>query len=104
MNTFWQDFTEGSYSRLAFAAFARFCCLGYNFVKFSSFPFGAQYLSLPVHHNLSEGRMDSTIQSEIERQQSKMLEKMSTIFDNKLETMKRQLEVTNERTKAHEVF
>ena len=68
-------------------------------MKFSSFPFGAQYLSLSVHHNLSEGRMDSTIQSEIERQQSKMLEKMSAIFDNKLETMKRRLEDVS--TKAH---
>ena len=69
-------------------------------MNFSSFPFGVQYLSLPVHDNLSEDRVDSTIHSEIERQQSKMLEKMSTIFDNKLETMKRQLEDVS--TKAHE--
>ena len=37
--------------------------------------------------------MDPTIQAELERQQSTMLEKLSSIMDNnKLESMKRQLE------------
>ena len=35
--------------------------------------------------------MDPTIQAELERQQSTMLEKLSSIVDNKLESMKRQL-------------
>ena len=44
--------------------------------------------------------MDPNVQAEIERQQSQLLEKMSTIFDNKIDSMKRQLEdVSN---KAHE--
>ena len=36
--------------------------------------------------------MDPTIQAELERQQSTMLEKLSSIMDNKLKSMKRQLE------------
>ena len=36
--------------------------------------------------------MDSTIQAELERQQSTMLDKLSSIIDNKLESMKRELE------------
>ena len=44
--------------------------------------------------------MDPNVQAEIERQQSQLLEKLSTIFDNKIDSMKRQLEdVSN---KAHE--
>jgi len=44
--------------------------------------------------------MDATVHAEIERQQSQLLEKLSTIFDNKIDSVKRQLEdVSN---KAHE--
>ena len=44
--------------------------------------------------------MDANIQAEIERQQSQLLDKLSTIFDNKIDSMKRQLEDVT--TKAHE--
>ena len=44
--------------------------------------------------------MDPKIQEEIERQQSSMLEKLSMIFDNKIENMKRQLEDVS--SKAHD--
>ena len=44
--------------------------------------------------------MDPNIQAEIERQQSQLLEKLSTIFDSKIDSMKRQLEDVS--TKAHE--
>lgn len=36
--------------------------------------------------------MDQTIQAELERQQTSMLEKVSSVMDNKLESMKRQLQ------------
>ena len=36
--------------------------------------------------------MDPNIQAEIERQQSQLLEKLSTIFESKIDSMKRQLE------------
>ena len=36
--------------------------------------------------------MDPNVQAEIERQQSQLLEKLSTIFDSKIDSMKRQLE------------
>ena len=39
--------------------------------------------------------MDPTIQAERERQQSAMLDKLSSIMDNKLDSMKRQLEVSS---------
>ena len=44
--------------------------------------------------------MDPNIQAEIERPQSQLLEKLSTIFDSKIESMKRQLEDVS--SKAHE--
>ena len=44
--------------------------------------------------------MDPNIQVEIERQQSQLLEKLSTIFDSKIDSMKRQLEDVS--SKAHE--
>lgn len=44
--------------------------------------------------------MDATVQAVIERQQATMLEKLSTIFDTKIEGMKRQLEDVS--AKAHE--
>lgn len=50
--------------------------------------------------------MDPNFKAEFERQQRKMLEKMSTIL-NKLESMKHQLEdvsTRNERAKAHQVL
>ena len=37
-------------------------------------------------------QMDQTIEAELERQQTSMLEKLSPIMNNKLESMKRQLE------------
>ena len=36
--------------------------------------------------------MDPAIQAELDRQQSNMLEKLSSIIDNKLDSMKRQLD------------
>lgn len=36
--------------------------------------------------------MDPAFQAELDRQQSSMLEKLSSIIDNKLDTMKRQLD------------
>ena len=44
--------------------------------------------------------MDATVQAKIERQQAIMLEKLLTIFDTKIEGMKRQLEDIS--TKAHD--
>ena len=44
--------------------------------------------------------MDLNVQVEIERQQSQLLEKLSTIFDSKIDSMKRQLEDVS--SKAHE--
>ena len=44
--------------------------------------------------------MDPNVQAEIERQQSQLLEKLSTIFDSKIDGMKRQLEDIS--SKAHE--
>lgn len=44
--------------------------------------------------------MDPNIQAEIERQQSQLLQKLSTIFDSKMDSMKRQLEDVSSR--AHE--
>jgi len=38
--------------------------------------------------------MDPAIQADFDRQQSSMLEKVSSIIDNKLDPMKRQLEKT----------
>jgi len=38
--------------------------------------------------------MDPAIQADVDRQQSSMLEKLSSIIDNKLDPMKRQLEKT----------
>ena len=44
--------------------------------------------------------MDPNVQAEIERQQSQLLEKLCTIFDSKIDGIKRQLEdISN---KAHE--
>ena len=48
--------------------------------------------------NLIKGHMDPNFKAEFERQQRKMLEKMSTIL-NKLESMKHQLEDVS--TKAY---
>ena len=39
--------------------------------------------------------MDPAIQAELDRQQSSMLEKLSSIIDNKLDSMKRQLDETS---------
>ena len=44
--------------------------------------------------------MDPNVQAEIERPQSQLLEKLSTIFDSKIDSMKRQLEDVS--SKAHE--
>ena len=44
--------------------------------------------------------MDPNVQAEIERQQSQLLEKLSTIFDSKIDGMKRQLEDIS--SKAHD--
>ena len=44
--------------------------------------------------------MDPIIQKEIERQQTSMLDKLSTIFDDKIENMKRQLEAVSNQ--AHD--
>ena len=47
---------------------------------------------IALHFKIVLEQMDQTIEAELERQQTSMLEKLSPIMNNKLESMKRQLE------------
>ena len=60
-------------------------------------------MTLPIHQNEIDSIMNLKIQVQIECQQSRMLEKLSTIFDNKMENMKRQLEDISSKTHESQV-
>ena len=103
----WRDFAEGNHSTLATLQPSGSCLILYFFNPVSHhidtfYILTARNSKTPrnTRQIWFSRNMDPNVQAEIERQQSQLLEKLSTIFDNEIDSMKRQLEdVSN---KAHE--
>lgn len=101
-----QDFTEGNHCRLALLPYVSSYFYQSNFKYFPPSTLVTQSIqrkiTLRIQQNEidTDSTMDLKIQVKINRQQSHMLEKLSTTFDNKMENMKQQLEDVS--SKAHE--